>query len=206
MDLHTGTLYRKHGKHADMKRTGHGHLTDEQRASYGLLRTAHGRSTVIVLSRDACRAGGCVFVRCSFCVRSSFGRVLCGVRLVLVRVAFVRGGLSTGQRWTCDGLLSGGGRAGIRLMPTFCDISRWAAARRRTTHGRETDTPRATHGRTTGGRRTGNGHQTGGGRAGIRLLPTICDTPRWAAVARRRAIHGLATGLLRTHDGLHTDF
>ena len=33
---------------------------------------------------------------CSSVVRSAFGRVLCGVRLVLVRVGFVRGGRSRG--------------------------------------------------------------------------------------------------------------
>ena len=33
---------------------------------------------------------------CSSVVRSAFGRVLCGVRLMLVRVAFVRGGRSRG--------------------------------------------------------------------------------------------------------------
>ena len=181
-------------------------------------RACHGRSTVLVLSRDACRAGGCVFVSCSFCVRSSFGRVLCGVRLVLVRVAFVRGGsqgeaadcgrrrgplrtwegrggLSTGQRRTCDGLLSGGGRAGIRLMPTFCDIPRWAVARRRTAHGRGTDTPRAYHGRFPYGRATGgtraclrasDGRATGGLRSDL-------DKPRRAKMGGGR-LRGTRTG------------
>ena len=160
-------------------------------------RACDGRSTILVLSRDACRAGGCVFVSCACCVRSSFGRVLCGVRLVLVRVAFVRVGLSTGQRRTCDGLLTGGGRAGIRLMPTFCDIPRWAVARRRTCHGRETDTPRATHGRTTGGARaslrTSDGRATGGLRSDL-------DKPRCAEMGGGR-LRGTRTSL-----GRHTDW
>jgi hypothetical protein len=71
----------------------------------------------------------------------------------------------------------------------------------RTRHGLHTDWKRAAHGRfpygrTTGGRRTGNGHQTGGGRAGIRLLPTFCDIPRWAAAWR--TWDGLLTGGRRT--------
>ena len=82
-------------------------------------RTAHGRSTVLVLSRDACRAGACVFVSCSFCVRSSFGRVLCGVRLVLVRVAFVRGG-SQGEAADC-------GRRRVHLRPWERSASRQTA-------------------------------------------------------------------------------
>ena len=164
-----------------------------------------------------------MFVSCSFCVRSSFGRVLCGVRLVLVRVAFVRGGLSTGQRRTSDrrrtgghssdadilrhskmggggldpdgtraahglayGLLTDGRRAGFGQTWTNPDVPRWAAARWRTTHGRETDTPRAYHGRFPYGR------ETDGTRACL------------------RASDGRATGLswtipLRTGDGLSTD-
>ena len=96
--LYTDILRAAHGHTADKQRPIHGRATDGTRTAYGLLtdvsRTRYGLVTgiVIFLSRDACRAGGCVFVSCSFCVRSSFGRVLCGVRLVLVRVAFVRGG------------------------------------------------------------------------------------------------------------------
>ena len=86
-----GTRSLIHGLHTDTLRTSYGLTT-------GMERACHGLATAIVLSRDACRAGACVFVSCSFCVRSSFGRVLCGVRLVLVRVAFVRGG-SQGESW-----------------------------------------------------------------------------------------------------------
>ena len=90
-------------------------------------RTAHGRSTVFVRSRDACRAGASVFVGCSFCVRSSFGRVLCGVRLVLVRVAFVRGG-SQGEAADC-------GRRRVHNRPW-----EWSLRdTRRTLHGPATD-------------------------------------------------------------------
>ena len=50
-------------------------------------RATHGRYTVCGLECGVERAR-----LCSSVVRSAFGRVLCGVRLVLVRVAFVRGG------------------------------------------------------------------------------------------------------------------
>ena len=118
------------------------------------------------------------------------------------------GGRYTGWPRAGYGLRTDGRRAGIGQTWTNPAIPRWAAARGGwTCHGRETDTPRATHGRfpygrTTGGRRTGNGHQTGGGRAGIRLLPTFCDIPRWAAVA----VGGLGTGGGRAGDGRHTDW
>ena len=108
-------------------------------------------------------------------------------------------GLCTDAQRTGNGHQTGGRRAGIRLMPTFCDIPRWAAARGGwTCQGRETDTPRATHGRfpygrTTGGRRTGDGHQTGGRWAGIRLMPTFCDIPRWAAARGGWTCQGLIT-------------
>ena len=71
-----------------------------------------------------------------------------------------------------DGLLTGGGRAGICLLPTFCDIPRWAVARRRTCHGRETDTPRAYHRRFPYGRATGGTRaclRASDGRASVRL-------------------------------------
>ena len=112
------------------------------------------------------------------------------------------GGRYTGWPRAGYGLRTDGRRAGIGQTWTNPAIPRWAAARGGwTCHGRETDTPRATHGRfpygrTTGGRRTGNGHQTGGGRAGIRLLPTFCDIPRWAAAWR--TWDGLLTGGRRT--------
>ena len=94
-----------------------------------------------------------------------------------------------------DGLLTGGGRAGIRLMPTFCDIPRWAVARRRTCHGRETDTPRAYHrrfpyGRATGGTRAclraSDGRATGGLRSDL-------DKPRRAKMGGGR-LRGTRTG------------
>ena len=53
-----------------------------------------------------------------------------------------------------------------------------------------TDKTRTCHGQ----RRTCDGHQTGGRRAGIRLMPTFCDIPRWAAADLPRAC-------LRTSDG-----
>ena len=119
------------------------------------------------------------------------------------------GGRYTGWPRAGYGLRTDGRRAGIGQTWTNPAIPRWAAARGGwTCHGRETDTPRATHGRfpygrTTGGRRTGNGHQTGGGRAGIRLLPTFCDIPRWAA-AWRRTCHGRGTDTPRATHGLET--
>lgn len=140
-DLHgrqTDTRRTGHGQDTDNRRTAvagrppyHGLLTDYTRARYGrdtgCKRAIHGRLTVLVLSRDACRAGGCVFVSCSFCVRSSFGRVLCGVRLVLVRVAFVRGG-SQGEAADC-------GRRRVHLRPW-----EWSLRdTRRPLHGPATD-------------------------------------------------------------------
>ena len=94
-----------------------------------------------------------------------------------------------------DGLLTDGRRAGIRLMPTFCDIPRWAVARRRTCHGRETDTPRAYHrrfpyGRATGGTRAclraSDGRATGGLRSDL-------DKPRRAKMGGGR-LRGTRTG------------
>lgn len=150
----------------------------------GGIRTLYGHHP----SRDACRAGGCVFVRCSFCVRSSFGRVLCGVSLVLVRVAFVRGG-SQGEAADC-----GRRRVHIRTGDR--------SAPRRTRYGRDRDRLGTAHGLCTDVRRTGNGHQSSGGRAGIRLMPTFCDIPRWAA-ARRQTCNGLITDASPT-DGQRT--
>ena len=57
-----------------MERASHGHTTDK-------IRSSCFRGTPVARARV-----------CSSVVRSAFGRVLCGVRLVLVRVAFVRGG------------------------------------------------------------------------------------------------------------------
>ncbi len=168
------------------------------------------------------RGGVClVFALRSFCVRGratdrqriSDGRAFVGCRqFEAFRDGRRRavGGLATGLRRTggtrthtgfvrtahglAYGLLTDGRRAGIGQTWTNPAISRWAAARRadfrRAYHGR------FPYGRTTGGRRTGNGHQTGGGRAGIRLLPTFCAIPRWAAA--RRTWDGLLTGGRRT--------
>ena len=136
----TGELRTDYGRQTDCTRTCNGLTTDTLRTSYGLTtgmeRACHGRSTVLVLSRDACRAGGCVFVSCSFCVRSSFGRVLCGVRLVLVRVAFVRGGRSRGGSRTHNGLLTDGTRTHNGLL-TDC-----TRACLRTSDGRAAVAPR----------------------------------------------------------------
>ena len=106
-----------------------------------------------------------------------------------------------------DGLLTGGGRAGIRLMPTFCDIPRWAAARRRAIHGRETDTPRAYHGRFPYGRETGgtwaclrtsDGRATGGLRSDL-------DKPRDTKMGGGCAATGYTRTCLRAAYGRHND-
>ena len=179
-------------------------------------------------------------------MRSRLGRMSAASRRRLPRV---RPSLLLRSR-TRDGQATDIRRAGIRLMPTFCDIPRWAAARGGWTchglatdgrhtdaHGLCTDCTRAclrtSDGRATGGHwsdldessyfemgggaagglptglsrtiplRTDNGRQTdrqrtqtGGGRAGIRLLPTFCDIPRWAAAWR--TWDGLLTGGRRT--------
>ena len=189
-----------------MERASHGHTTDKIRSSCvrGTPVERAGVCSSVVRSAFVRRSvASCVaFVLCWFVWRSCAAahRVKHGKRLIVDAGASTsghgtgrfatRGGLSTGQRRTCDGLLTGGGRAGIRLMPTFCDIPRWAAARRRTCHGRETDTPRATHGRTTGGARaslrTSDGRATGGLRSDL-------DKPRRAKMGGGR-LRGRRTG------------
>ena len=162
--------------------TSHGHGTDGQRAS-------HGRSTGLVLSRDACRAGACVFVRCSFCVRSAFGRVLCGVRLVLVRVAFVRGGRSRGGSRTHNGLLTDGTRACLRTSDG------------RATGGHRSDLDESSYPKMGGGAaadlpRTGNGHATGLSRT----IPLRTDNGLAYGLITgcTRACGGISRGVLRT--------
>ena len=76
---------------------------------------------------------------CSSVVRSAFVRRSVASCVAFVLCWFVWRSCAADSPRASDGLLTGGGRAGIRLMPTFCDIPRWAAARRRTCHGRETD-------------------------------------------------------------------
>ena len=79
------------------------------------------------------------------------------------------------------------------------------SAPRRTRYGRDRDRLGTAHGLCTDVRRTGNGHQSSGGRAGIRLMPTFCDIPRWVAARRTgypRTIHGRATGYIRTGNRL----
>ena len=81
--------------------TGNGLATDKIRASDGHLMDEHraenGHSAAIVLEKDACRAGACVFVCCSFCVRSlpvwrSSCVGSCGVR---ARLLIADAGVST---------------------------------------------------------------------------------------------------------------
>ena len=131
------------------------------RASHGLhtdaLRPSSFRGTHVE------RAGVCSSV-----VRSSFGRVLCGVRLVLVRVAFARGGLSTGQRRTSDRRRTGGhssdadilrhSEMGGGAMGGLATGLSWALPLR-TLHGLHTGLP-------TDFRRTDNGRTTDGTWAG----------------------------------------
>ena len=179
-----GTRSLIHGLHTDTLRTSYGLTT-------GMERACHGRSTVLVLSRDACRAGACVFVRCSFCVRSSFGRVLCGVRLVLVRVAFVRGG-SQGEAADC-------GRRRVHIRT-------WDWSLR--------DTRRTLHGPATDLRRTSDGRRKGGHSSDADILRhSKMGGARWADATKRVppvaaadcAAHGLETDTPRTAHGLETD-
>ena len=214
-----------HGHTTDFPRAGYGHTKDFPRAGYGQetdgQRASNGRSTAIVLSRDACRAGGCVFVSCSFCVRSSFGRFLWGVRLVLVRVAFVRGG-SQGEAADC-------GRRRVHLRTWDWSLR----DTRRTLHGPATDLRRTSDGRRTGGHssdadilrhsemgggaaadctRTRHGHATGGTRACLRTSDgratgghrSDLDKPSRAKMGGG-ATDGLSTGGTRAGNGRHTD-
>ena len=149
---------------------------------------------------------------CSSVVRSAFVRRSVASCVAFVLCWFVWRSCAADSPRACDGLLTGGGRAGIRLMPTFCDIPRWAAARRRTALGRETDTPRATHGRTTGGARaslrTSDGRATGGLRSDLDESSYPKMGGDCAADLRRtylRTSYGRITGGTRTHNGLLTD-
>ena len=183
-----------HGHTKDFLRTHYGLPTGGLRTFYGLptdmKRASDGRHTDAL--RSACfrgtpveRAGVCASV-----VRSAFVRRSVASCVAFVLCWFVWRSCAADSPRACDGLLTGGGRAGIRLMPTFCDIPRWAAARWRTIHGRETDTPRATHGRTTGGARaslrTSDGRATGGLRSDL-------DKPRCAEMGGGR-LRGTRTG------------
>ena len=203
-----GTRSLIHGLHADTPRTRYGLVTDALRSSCfrGTPVERAGVCSSVVRSAFVRRSvASCVaFVLCWFVWRSCAAAHRVKRPIVDVGASTfghgtgrfaTRGGLSTGQRWTCDGLLTGGGRAGIRLMPTFCDIPRWAVARRRTCHGRETDTPRAYHrrfpyGRATGGTRAclraSDGRATGGLRSDL-------DKPRRAKMGGGR-LRGTRTG------------
>ena len=136
-------------------------------------RTAHGRSTVFVRSRDACRAGASVFVGCSFCVRSlpvwrSSCVGSCGVRARRQIARRLTGGKP--KTADCGSKAQGGGhytgtprayyrlhtdgrRAGIGQTWTNPAIPRWAeTARRHFTRRVEDNAPY--HGLLTGGTRT----------------------------------------------------
>ena len=120
---------------------------------------------------------------CSSVVRSAFGRFLCGVRLVLVRVAFVRGGRSRG------------GSQGGSQRRQIVEVKHKAA-----------DTTRAHHGRITDFTRTGDG------RASVRLgrIQLSQDGRRRAVGGLATDGNGHATGYtrtipLRTDNGRQTD-
>ena len=184
--LHTDFTRASEGHHTDGLRPCHGRCTGEQRASggqtTGLRRASEGQI------RDGTRplhGRRSLEVRGGRALRSRLGRMSAASRRRLPRVrpslllrSRTHHGLCTDARRTGNGHQTGGGRAGIRLMPTSCDIPRWAATRR-TCHGRETDTPRATHGLETGLSRTIP--PTGGQRACL------------------RAFNGRNTDLLRRH-------
>ena len=125
-------------------RACYGHETDGRRACDGrhtdALRSSCFRGTPVERARV-----------CSSVVRSAFVRRSVASCVAFVLCWFVWRSCAADSPRACDGLLTGGGRAGIRLMPTFCDIPRWAAAGGRTFHGLITDnspaaSPRAAHG------------------------------------------------------------
>ena len=101
--LSSGISRTQNGRQTDTLRTGygqphHGHKTGGKRTHYGQdtgnIRAIDGRRTSAGLRGSLVERARL----CSSVVRSAFGRFLCGVRLVLVRVAFVRGGRSRGGR------------------------------------------------------------------------------------------------------------
>ena len=151
-----------HVLHTDTPRTRYGLVTDALRSSCfrGTPVERAGVCSSVVRSAFVRRSvASCVaFVLCWFVWRSCAAAHR--VKRLIVDVGastFGHGKNAADSPRASDGLLTGGGRAGIRLMPTFCDIPRWAAARRRTCHGRETDTLRATLGRATDFTRAANG-------------------------------------------------
>ena len=184
-----------HGRHTDME---NGLVTDT-------LRSSCFRGTPVE------RAGVCSSV-----VRSAFVRRSVASCVAFVLCWFVWRSCAADSPRACDGLLTGGGRAGIRLMPTFCDIPRWAAARgglatdgKRTRHGLHTDdSPRTDNGRQTDRQRTSDGRRTGGHSSDADIL-RHSEMGGGAAADCTRTRHGHATGLsrtipLRTGNGRHT--
>ena len=117
---------------------------------------------------------------CSSVVRSAFGRALCGVRLMLVRVAFVRGGsqgeAECGELWTTErpqqDMGTGAPRQAADLprahhgLVTDFTRTRLRACYGlltdglRACYGLLTDGLRAIHGRVTDKRRTGKGYES----------------------------------------------
>ena len=87
---HNQRASASNGHETGGKRTHDGQDTDKIRAIDGRRTSAGLRGALVVRAR-----------LCSSVVRSAFGRVLCGVRIVLVRVAFVRGG-SQGEAKDAD--------------------------------------------------------------------------------------------------------
>ena len=174
-----------YGQITDFTRAANGHLTDGARASNGLAtgleRTSHGHLTGGGVERVACRAGACVFVGCSFCVRSrpvwrSSCVGSCGVRARRQIARGVRARRQIARRLT-------GGSQRRQIV----EVKHKAADATRAHHGRITDFTR-----------------TGDGRASVRL-----GRIQLSQDGRRRAVGGLATDLptdfLRTDNGRHTD-
>ena len=158
-------------------------------------RTAHGRSTVLVRSRDACRAGASVFVGCSFCVRSrpvwrSSCVGSCGVRARRLtggsqrrRIVEVKhkavDATRAGHGRDTDCARTGDGRASVRLGR----IQPSQDGRRRAVGGLATD---------------GNGHATGY----TRTIPLRTDNGRqtdrqWTSDGRRTGGHSSVADILR---------
>ena len=146
----------------DAPRTSYGLTTDMRRTGYGLHmegeRATHGRYTVCGLERVACRAGACVFVGCSFCVRSrpvwrSSCVGSCGVRARRLtggsprrRIVEVKhkavDATRAGHGRDTDCARTGDGRASVRLGR----IQLSQDGRRRAVGGLATDEKRTRHG------------------------------------------------------------
>ena len=162
--------------------TCYGHTTDFTRADYGLLtsfpRTCNGLVTDFTRASDGPRAFAGRLSSGRVCVRRLFVQCSVASCVAFVLCWFVWRSCAADSPRASDGLLTGGGRAGIRLMPTFATFQDGrrrggglATDGKRTRHGLHTDGQQAAHG-------LAYGLLTDGRRAGFGQTWTNPDVPR----------------------------